>query len=87
MTEESRSPHNGGSAHRWVILVVAILAYGTTHFARLNFAGIQRLLTDDLALDRVAVMFSIFIGSTRRHRKTPPSMTACPRSDRGVVVG
>ena len=55
MTEESWSPHNSGSAHRWVILVVAILAYGTTHFARLNFAGIQRLLADDLALDRGAI--------------------------------
>lgn len=38
--------------YRWVILALGILAYGTTQFARLNFAGIQRFVSDDLALDR-----------------------------------
>jgi MFS family permease len=53
---EPRAPQTQGDfAYRWVILAFAILAYGTTQFARLNFAGIQRFLADDLALDRGAI--------------------------------
>ncbi|MBF8300979.1 MAG: hypothetical protein HW394_1349 [Acidobacteria bacterium] len=51
--------------YRWVILAFAILAYGTTQFSRLNFAGIQRFVADDLALDRGAIglLASVFFYS------------------------
>lgn len=52
-------------SYRWVILAFAILAYGTTQFSRLNFAGIQRFVADDLALDRGAIglLASVFFYS------------------------
>ena len=55
MTERAGSPHRDDLSYRWVILAFAILAYGTTQFSRLNFAGIQRFVADDLALDRGAI--------------------------------
>ncbi|MGH2400996.1 MAG: MFS transporter, partial [bacterium] len=43
------------SAYRWVILAFAILAYGTSQFARQNYGGIQKFIADDLQLDRGAI--------------------------------
>ena len=42
-------------SYRWVILAFAIVAYGTSHFSRLNFVGIQRFVADDFSLDRGAI--------------------------------
>src|SRR5262245_12631006 len=41
--------------YRWVILFFGILAYGTTQFARQNFAGIQKFIAADLTLDKGAL--------------------------------
>jgi len=41
--------------YRWVILFFGILAYGTTQFARQNFAGIQKFIGADLHLDKGAL--------------------------------
>lgn len=40
------------SPYRWVILVVGIVAYGTSHFARQNYTGIQKFIAADFALDK-----------------------------------
>ena len=55
MAEQPPSQTRDDFAYRWVILAFAILAYATSQFARLNFAGIQRFVADDLALDRGAI--------------------------------
>src|SRR3989454_8160123 len=39
-------------AYRWAILVFAILAYGTSQFARQNFVGIQKFIAADLHLGK-----------------------------------
>ncbi len=39
-------------AYRWIILAVGILAYGTSQFSRQNYAGVQKFIAADLALDR-----------------------------------
>jgi sugar phosphate permease len=51
--------------YRWTILAFSILAYGTSQFSRLNFAGIQRFVADDLSLDRGAIglLASVFFYS------------------------
>src|SRR5688572_12156516 len=51
--------------YRWVILAFGILAYGTSQFSRLNFAGIQRFVANDLGLDRGAIglLASVFFYS------------------------
>ena len=51
--------------YRWVILAFGILAYGTSQFSRLNFAGIQRFVANDLSLDRGAIglLASVFFYS------------------------
>src|SRR6266850_2600692 len=41
--------------YRWAILFFGILAYGTTQFARQNFAGIQKFISADLHLDKGAI--------------------------------
>lgn len=41
-----------GSPYRWVILLFGIVAYGTSHFARQNYTGIQKFIAADFALDR-----------------------------------
>ena len=38
-------------AYRWVILVVGIFAYATSQFSRQNYAGIQKFMADELALE------------------------------------
>lgn len=38
--------------YRWIILAVAILAYGTSQFSRQNYTGVQKFIADDLSLDR-----------------------------------
>lgn len=40
------------AAYRWIILAVGILAYGTSQFSRQNYAGVQKFIAADLALDR-----------------------------------
>jgi nitrate/nitrite transporter NarK len=51
--------------YRWVILFFGILAYGTSQFARQNFAGIQKYIAADLNLDRAdfGVLASVFFYS------------------------
>src|SRR5437867_3422545 len=51
--------------YRWVILFFGIIAYGTTQFARQNFAGIQKFVAADLHLDKGALgwLASIFFYS------------------------
>jgi sugar phosphate permease len=39
-------------AYRWVVLVVGILAYSTSHFARQNYTGIQKFMQADFQLDK-----------------------------------
>lgn len=41
--------------YRWIILAVGILAYGTSQFSRQNYAGVQKFIAEDLALDRGAL--------------------------------
>jgi sugar phosphate permease len=41
--------------YRWVILAVGILAYATSQFARQNYAGVQKFIAQDLALDKAAL--------------------------------
>jgi MFS family permease len=41
--------------YRWAILFFGILAYGTSQFARQNFAGIQKFIAADLHLDKGAL--------------------------------
>ena len=41
--------------YRWAILFFGILAYGTSQFARQNFAGIQKFIAADLHLDKGAM--------------------------------
>ncbi|MBI4886115.1 MAG: MFS transporter [Acidobacteria bacterium] len=45
----------GRSPYRWVVLVVGILAYATSHFARQNYTGIQKFIQADFALDKGAL--------------------------------
>lgn len=42
-------------SYRWVILVVGILAYAASQFARQNYAGIQKFMAEDLRLDKTAL--------------------------------
>jgi sugar phosphate permease len=42
-------------AYRWVILGVGILAYATSQFARQNYAGVQKFMAEELALDKAAL--------------------------------
>jgi MFS family permease len=51
--------------YRWAILFFGILAYGTSQFARQNFAGIQKFIAADLNLDRGAIglLASVFFYS------------------------
>jgi MFS family permease len=41
--------------YRWVILLVGILAYATSQFSRQNYAGIQKFMAGELALDKGAL--------------------------------
>jgi MFS family permease len=41
--------------YRWVVLIVGILAYATSQFSRQNYAGIQKFMADELALDKGAL--------------------------------
>ena len=41
--------------YRWAVLFFGILAYGTSQFARQNFAGIQKFIAADLHLDKGAM--------------------------------
>ena len=43
------------SAYRWVVLFFGILAYGTSHFSRQNYTGIQKFMQADFDLDRGAI--------------------------------
>lgn len=43
------------SSYRWVVLVVGILAYATSHFSRQNYTGIQQFMQADFRLDRGAL--------------------------------
>ena len=43
------------SAYRWVVLLFGILAYGTSHFSRQNYTGIQKFMQADFDLDRGAI--------------------------------
>ena len=54
-----------GLGYRWVILAVAMLAYGTSQFSRQNYTGIQKFIADDLSLDRgtLGLMGSAFFYS------------------------
>src|SRR4051812_15725374 len=40
------------SPYRWVILAIAIVAYGTSQFSRQNYTGVQKFIAGDLHLDR-----------------------------------
>ena len=40
------------SPYRWVILGIAIIAYGTSQFSRQNYTGVQKFIAGDLHLDR-----------------------------------
>jgi NNP family nitrate/nitrite transporter-like MFS transporter len=55
MPNRSDAPDQAVLPYRWVILAFGILAYGTSQFSRLNFAGIQRFVANDLNLDRGAI--------------------------------
>ena len=41
--------------YRWVILLLGILAYATSLFARQNYAGVQKFVAHDLGLDKAAL--------------------------------
>ena len=49
-------------SYRWVILVVGMLAYTTSFFARTSYTGIAKFIADDLHLDKAALglMGSVF---------------------------
>lgn len=53
------------SAYRWVILLLEILAWATSNFARLNYAGIQNFIAADLHLDKgqLGLLGSVFFYS------------------------
>jgi MFS family permease len=53
------------SFYRWVILAVAILAYGTTQFSRQSFTGVQKFIAADLGMDKGALglLASVFFYS------------------------
>jgi MFS transporter, OPA family, sugar phosphate sensor protein UhpC len=55
MAEETETQRSAALPYRWVILSVAIVAYGASQFARQNHAGIQKFIADDLQLDRGAI--------------------------------
>ena len=42
-------------AYRWVILIVGMLAYTTSYFARSNYTGIAKFVSTDFALDKGAL--------------------------------
>lgn len=65
MPNRSDAPDQTLLPYRWVILAFGILAYGTSQFSRLNFAGIQRFVANDLDLDRGAIglLASVFFYS------------------------
>jgi MFS family permease len=41
--------------YRWVILLLGILAYATSLFARQNYSGVQKFVAHDLRLDKAAL--------------------------------
>ena len=49
-------------SYRWVILVVGMLAYTTSFFARTSYIGIAKFISEDLHLDKAALglMGSVF---------------------------
>jgi sugar phosphate permease len=52
----------GGVSYRWIILVVGMLAYTTSFFARTSYIGITKFIAADLHLDKSALglMGSVF---------------------------
>jgi MFS transporter, OPA family, sugar phosphate sensor protein UhpC len=42
-------------AYRWIILVLGMLAYTTSYFARSNYTGIARFVSADLGLDKASL--------------------------------
>jgi len=48
-TESQAAPP---SAYRWVILAIAVVAYGTSQISRQNYAGVQKFIASDMHLDR-----------------------------------
>ena len=42
-------------AYRWVILVLGMLAYMTSYFARSNYTGIAKFVSADLGLDKTSL--------------------------------
>src|SRR5215831_16927871 len=50
------------SPYRWVILAIAIVAYGASQFSRQNYTGVQKFIASDLHLDRgtLGVLASAF---------------------------
>ncbi len=50
-------------AYRWVILIVGILAYTTSYFARSNYTGIAKFVSADFGLDKGAIglLGSVFL--------------------------
>jgi MFS family permease len=51
--------------YRWIILIVGMLAYTTSYFARANYTGIAKLVSADFHLDKGALglMGSVFLYS------------------------
>src|SRR5262245_59154060 len=48
--------------YRWVILIIGMLAYTASYFARTNYTGIAKFVSEDLRLDKASlgVMGSMF---------------------------
>src|SRR5262249_24212751 len=42
------------TSYRWIILVLGMLAYTTSYFARSNYTGIAKFVSADLGLDKSA---------------------------------
>ena len=49
--------------YRWVVLILGMLAYTTSYFARSNYTGIAKLVSADFALDKgsIGLLGSVFL--------------------------
>lgn len=85
VTADARS--STGASYRWVVLVFAILAYATSHFARQNYTGIQKFIQEDFAIDRgmLGLMGAVFF-YTYALAQVPWGMAADRLGSRGVTA-